>query len=507
MTRTSSTSDPESDRPPAEGGTIVVVSRPEDWPHPGRGVRVVAARDYLVDPTWTRSKRLRVFNLCRSYRYQSEGYYVSLLAAARRHRPLPDLLAVLEMRTRHGIRSIDAELDEQIQHSLGPLQSDTFTLSVYFGRNLAKRHDRLAVRLFNLFPAPLLRAQFEREERWHLTSLQPLSVAQVPDEHKSFVAAFGHEYFARARHRARGLQTPSHAIAILQDPKAEFSPSDARALARFRRAGRRLGVAVELVGKDDLARLPEFDALFIRETTRVNHHTFRFALRAEREGLAVIDDARSILRCSNKVFQAEALGARGVPVPRSWITNAPDAEEAAEKVGFPCVVKSPDGSFSQGVSLCRDDREFTLRTEELLKRSDLVVVQEFVPSQFDWRIGVLDDQPLYACRYHMAPGHWQIVRRTRTGRLRFGRVEPVPLADVPKRVVSTALRAAGAMGDGLYGVDLKELGKRVVVMEVNDNPNLEAGLEDSELGEELYARILKSLLRRVDAVEGRWERS
>ena len=46
------------------------------------------------------------------------------------------------------------------------------------------------------------------------------------------------------------------------------------------------------------------------------------------------------------------------------------------------------------------------------------------------------------------------------------------------------------MGNGLYGVDLKQSGDQVVVIEVNDNPNVDAGVEDLWLGEDLYRQIM-----------------
>ncbi len=69
------------------------------------------------------------------------------------------------------------------------------------------------------------------------------------------------------------------------------------------RQGRRdRGSRTELITRDDSNRLSEFDALFIRETTSVDHHTNRIARKALAEGLVVIDDPESILRCSNKVY-------------------------------------------------------------------------------------------------------------------------------------------------------------------------------------------------------------
>jgi glutathione synthase/RimK-type ligase-like ATP-grasp enzyme len=71
---------------------------------------------------------------------------------------------------------------------------------------------------------------------------------------------------------------------------------------------------VEFLERADYGRLLEFDALFIRETTAVNHHTYRFARRAAQDDLVVIDDPQSILRCTNKVWLAQRMTRAGVPL-------------------------------------------------------------------------------------------------------------------------------------------------------------------------------------------------
>ena len=65
-------------------------------------------------------------------------------------------------------------------------------------------------------------------------------------------------------------------------------------------------------------------------------------------------------------------------------------------------------------------------------------------------------------------------------------------------VTDAALKAAAAIGDGLYGVDLKQVGSRNVVIEVNDNPSIDAGVEDAYLGDDLYRRIMSEFLRRME---------
>src|SRR6185312_14667474 len=74
----------------------------------------------------------------------------------------------------------------------------------------------------------------------------------------------------------------------------------------------------------------------------------------------------------------------------------------------------------------------------------------------------------------------------------------VPLKNAPKVVVETALKAANLIGAGLYGVDLKQVGNRVFVIEINDNPNIDAGNEDRVDKTRLYERIIKVFVNRIE---------
>lgn len=112
---------------------LVVVNKPKDWPLHVPDVEVVSARSYLTDPRFSQARGVKVFNLCRSYRYQSLGYYVSLLAGARGHKTFPSIATVQDMKTVSIARLLSDDLEEVIEESLKPVQSDSFTLSVYFG--------------------------------------------------------------------------------------------------------------------------------------------------------------------------------------------------------------------------------------------------------------------------------------------------------------------------------------------------------------------------------------
>lgn len=478
---------------------FVVVDHPQDWPAKIAGQEVVSAWHYLTGPRFTRLRAARVYNLCESYRYQSTGYYVSLLAAARGHRPLPDVSTIQDMKLRDAARQLNDDIDQTIQRSLAPIGSDQFTLSIYFGRNLAARHTRLARALFNLFPAPLLRARFERcDSQWLLKSYGPIPLGEVQESHREFLYDAAAAYFAKRHARQRQPSQGRFDLAILCDPKEAEPPSNARALRRFIHAAEALGFAVERLTKGDYGRVAEFDALFIRETTAVNHHTYRFARRAARAGVVVIDDPESILRCTNKVYLAQLMERFSIPTPPTLLVHRGNIDQAAHALGFPCVLKQPDSAFSRGVVKVDGPGALKREARKLLERSDLVVAQAFVPTEYDWRIGVLGGEPLYACRYYMAPKHWQIIRRDGRGHKHEGLADTLDVENVPAQVLKIAVRAARAIGDGLYGVDLKQFGDECRIIEVNDNPSIDAGVEDAVLGDELYRRVAAYFLKRLE---------
>ena len=118
---------------------LLVLDNPKDWPLNIEGVDVVSARTYLIDPGFTDRRQAKVFNLCKSYRYQSLGYYVSLLAAARGHKPLPDISTIQDLKLSELVRFAGEDLTEEIQKGLKDVEPGAFILSIYFGQNVEKQ--------------------------------------------------------------------------------------------------------------------------------------------------------------------------------------------------------------------------------------------------------------------------------------------------------------------------------------------------------------------------------
>jgi len=478
---------------------IIVTDDPGSLKLDVENLDIVSSKDYITNKGLFSERALRVFNLCNSYRYQSKGYYVSLLASAREHRAIPNVTNIRDLQNISLVRSLTEDIDGLIQSTLKGVNVKEFTLNIYFSKTLNEEYKLLAYSFFNIFQYPLFQVEFERNEKWEIKKVRSLSLNKIDQGDIALVQDMATGYFKARRYQKTKMKAYKYYLAILTDPDDEHPPSNPKGLKKLRKVADKMGVYTELITKDDFNKLTEFDALFIRDTTNVNDYTYKFSRKAYAEGLAVIDDPWSILRCSNKVFLHESLKLNKIPTPATkvFIKGLVTANDL-DTTPMPVILKQPDSSFSVGVIKVKTVNELKTSLDEMFKCSDLVIGQEFLTSDFDWRIGVLDQKPLFACKYYMAKGHWQIYNWNPGTKPMEGKAETMSIDKVPEKVIRFALKASKLMGDGLYGVDLKEVNGEVYVIEVNDNPNIDSGVEDKVLGEELYEKLIQSFIKRIE---------
>jgi glutathione synthase/RimK-type ligase-like ATP-grasp enzyme len=483
---------------------VVLVDRLEDLPVPRAGLTVVRTRDYLTDPKWIEAGRVRILNLSRDMVYLGLGYYASLLAEVRGHSVLPSAATVLRMKDRGRSWTAVRAVERVVLATLARLKERpeaSFSIDVYLGQAADPRFRNVARAAFEQFRTPIQRVQvkLDPDSGFYVKGVRARTVDDLrADEAEMFAAAV--EDFTRRQWRdPKGPRPVRYRLAVLVDPKEEMPPSDPVALKRLERVGAAMGVSVETIRTRDYGRVPEFDALFIRMTTGIDNPTYRFARKAEDEGMPVIDDPTSILRCTNKVYLAEVLAANKVAAPRTLVLDHRGLARAEATLGFPMVLKIPDGSFSRGVLKAENAPQLRRIATKLFEDSDLILAQEFMPTDFDWRVGVLDGAPLFVCQYQMAPNHWQIYQHGDDGKTKGGGFATLAIEDTPADVLETAMAAANLMGDGLYGVDLKQNSQGVFVVEVNDNPNIDSGVEDRISKDRLYRTLLESFVRRIEA--------
>jgi glutathione synthase/RimK-type ligase-like ATP-grasp enzyme len=490
-------------RGPAMNGWVILVDHARDFPNAETPHKVITTSDYLARPKlFAGMGRAKIVNLSRSYNYQSKGYYASLLAEARGHRIIPTVETMLELREHKLYEYALPDLQEALNlaaRRAHATEITTFDLLFCFGLSPDPRFEAFGRLLFDWYRCPAIEVTITPGKRWRIDRIRPRPLAKLGPEEAEFFRSALHQHTQRDWRNPRARAVAKYSLAVLCDPQQPLPPSSMETIRYFQKHAAAHSVEIDLLTKRQLAELAEFDGLFIRATTSIDNYTYRFAQRALQEGMPVIDDPQSMIRCTNKVYLHELMDAHGVPIPPTvMLAEGDDLAKAEKLLGWPMVVKIPDGSFSRGVHKVETFDALKALTDQLFEDTDLLLAQQFMPTEFDWRVGVLDGEPLFVCQYHMAHGHWQIIKHGPDG-AREGTFRTMSIGEAPPRVIEVALRAARAIGDGLYGVDVKEAGDATVVIEVNDNPNLEHGVEDQVGKDEVWSRILQWFIKRIDA--------
>lgn len=478
---------------------IIVINHPNKWSFTDLNAKVISVKEYISNEKYQNNSDLRIFNLCSSYKYQSYGYYVSLLASARGQRVVPSTVTIRDFRLLNVIKSVSYEIEDEINKALGNKKSTFFSISIYFGQSTSRGFKKLATKLYQLFEAPLFKVEFIKHDKWMIKEMQVLTLSKIAETELESIYSLAKNYFNKKRFHHKKLRNYKYDIAVLVNPNEKTPPSCSKALDKFRTAANKKGLYLEFITKSDIDKINEFDALFIRETTNVNDRTYEFSRMAWAEGLVVIDDPWSILRCSNKIYQHELFRKHKILTPKTIVfTKNLFNKKDLDSLNYPVVLKQPDSAFSMGVIKVDDSEEALSALQRLFKNSDMVVCQDFLYSEFDWRIGLIDNKPLFACKYYMSAGHWQIYNWKGDEEDNSGDSETLDISEVPDDVLKTAIKSSSLIGDGLYGVDLKMINNQVYVVEVNDNPNIDAGIEDFMLKDKLYDIIIDSIYQRIE---------
>jgi glutathione synthase/RimK-type ligase-like ATP-grasp enzyme len=270
--------------------------------------------------------------------------------------------------------------------------------------------------------------------------------------------------------------------------------SERGALSKFRSTAESFGHSFDFIFKDEISKIPEYDALFIRATTDPNNSAYIASRLAEQNGLKVIDDSRSIRTCSNKAILHDLFIRNNIPSPKSMLFTGEEngIDELFDILGTPVIIKTPYTRFSSHVEKAHNREEFIEISKRFLRKSKVVIVQEFIRSDFDWRVGVLRNEILYLCKYCIPKGGWKIKSKI-NGRNVWGETIAVQRESISPELRDICIGLSRSVGDGLYGLDVKETNDGYKVIEINDNPSIYDGYEDA-VDKDIYEKIISSLV-------------
>ena len=219
-------------------------------------------------------------------------------------------------------------------------------------------------------------------------------------------------------------------------------------------------------------------------------HITRFA---EAYGLPVVNGAETAACCANKIRTSLALSAAGVPTPATEVAFTKETALAVvESFGYPCVLKPVTGSWGRLMAKLdsRSAAEAVLEHKETLGHYEhrIFYIQEFVekPGR-DIRVLAVDGEPVAAMS--RSADHWL------TNAAKGADTAQFDLDDAARDAVA---RASEAVGGGLLGVDLMELGSTAepyTVHEVNHTVEFKALNEVADV--DVPGRVVDWLAARV----------
>ncbi|ELZ31575.1 lysine biosynthesis protein LysX [Halorubrum terrestre] len=170
-------------------------------------------------------------------------------------------------------------------------------------------------------------------------------------------------------------------------------------------------------------------------------------------GVPVVNAPETGDVCADKAKNSLALAEADVPTPATEVAFTTDAAlEAIESFGYPCVLKPVTGSWGRLMAKIdsRNAAEAILEHKETLGHYEHKVfyVQEFVdkPGR-DVRVLAVDGEPVAAMT--RSSDHWL------TNAAKGGETESF---DLDERATELVEKASDAVGGGMLGVDLMEVG-------------------------------------------------
>jgi ribosomal protein S6--L-glutamate ligase len=204
-----------------------------------------------------------------------------------------------------------------------------------------------------------------------------------------------------------------------------------------------------------------------------DEHALSVLRHLEAVGVPLTAPSRAVQIARDKAHSLRVLADAGLPVPRTaLVRQEADVAWAIDAVGgLPVVLKFPRGTHGVGVFLAESIEGARTVLEAMWGLERNLLVQRYVSSSAgrDIRLFVVGDEVVAAIRRKAPEGSF------RSNLHHGGRAEAF---DPPDSLGDLALRAAGALGLPVAGIDVLLDGNSPLIIEANSSPGLE-GIEDA----------------------------
>lgn len=193
----------------------------------------------------------------------------------------------------------------------------------------------------------------------------------------------------------------------------------------------------------------------------------------QNSGSFMCNTRNAMLTCNNKLTTALLFEKFGIPTPKTaFVSNEKNIDDALELIGgvdkFPVILKTLTGTQGIGVVKVESYDSLVSTIQALWKHNAELLIQEFMPSDFDIRTFVVDNKIFASTKRIQGSDDF------RTNTHRGAEAVPYKLKDEEIEVILRASRASKAY---LCGVDHIIHKGKPYVLEVNGSPGTGAEYE------------------------------
>ncbi|MEM3597158.1 MAG: RimK family alpha-L-glutamate ligase, partial [Candidatus Bathyarchaeia archaeon] len=238
--------------------------------------------------------------------------------------------------------------------------------------------------------------------------------------------------------------------------------------------------------------LENLDALIIRPIGRgsLEEIVFRMDMlyKLERNGMYIVNPPEAIEHCVDKYDILAILEEKGIPVPRTAVTeNVEQAIRAFHELGEDVIIKPLFGSRGIGSTRIRDAEVASTIFRALNFHHNVLYIQEFVQHGFsDIRALVVGNSVIAAMR--------RVANSWKTNYSQGARPEPVKLESPLEEL---AIKSAGLIGCKIAGVDILEGKNGPLVVDVNSQPGWRGlqSVTNFNIADKIVDFILSDIIR------------
>jgi RimK family alpha-L-glutamate ligase len=236
--------------------------------------------------------------------------------------------------------------------------------------------------------------------------------------------------------------------------------------------------------------LTEYDAVYFRTGDEDKMFSEHIAEIMNQNNAVTQCEDDSFAYESNKFYSMKILGENGLEVPDSYYTISPEtAVQAAQKIGYPVIMKTIGGAGGQGVMRASSESELKPVMDTMKAFHQDICLQDYKEHEgTDNRILVIGNHTTGYQRSSSDQDEW------RSNIAEGGKRKKT---EITEEIKETALMAARSTGFDICGCDIiqTEDGK-THILEVNGAPGLNEEI-NKILGEDVILKIVERLHERA----------